>query len=304
MCRQLLEDLRKGLDMHVLRCEQAWGKSEDRTYEDILLAAKDDKHPEHRKWKKARNNAKVFSFQRAYGAGVRKIAATTGMLESEVEALVLVEAERYPEIDAYVEMVTEEIKKNRRPTQRFVDHPDIPGLVCQLARSHYITPDGKMYSFSESPSPKFLAEKPVSKGGTSQSFSPTETKNYPVQGTGGEWAKAAMYLSLRAYYRRNNFDGMALLVNQVHDAVYADAHNSVATEAAAMLHACMYEASTYMDFWFNWDLPIGVPSETKMGDNMMEEHDPPEGFKQLADGLRQWVRKEFINNHTPHYEKE
>lgn len=225
------------------------------------------------------------------------------MSEADVEALVLAEAERYPELDSYIAGITDEIKKNRKPASRFVDHPDIKGLVCQLGRSHFITPDGKMYSFSESPSPKFLAEKPASKGGCSVSFSPTEIKNYPMQGTGGEWAKAAMYLALRAYYRRNNFDDRALLVNQVHDAVYADARAEVATEAAALLHACMLEASTYMDWWFGWPLPIGVPCETKMGNNMMEERDPPEGFKAMAEGLRGWVRAEFINNHIPHYEK-
>lgn len=303
-CRQLIEDLRRGLDMHSLRVSQASALSEGKSYEFILAAAKDEKHPEHEKWDLKRTLAKVFSFQRAYGAGVKKIAATTGMTEEEVEALVEAENERYPEIVEFVENLTETVKANRRPTNRFVDHPDIRGLTCQLGRSHYTTPDGKMYSFSESPSPRFLAERPVSKGGCAQSFSPTELKNYPVQGTGGEWAKAAMYLSLRAFYRKGNFGGKALLVNQVHDAVYADAAEDVAVEAAALLHACMVEASTYMDYWFNWDLPIGVPSDTTIGNNMMEEHDPPEEFEALSLEYSAWVRKHFCGNHTPHYEKE
>ena len=113
-----------------------------------------------------------------------------------------------------------------------------------------------------------------------------------------------MYLSLRAFYRRGNFDGHALLVNQVHDAVYVDADGEVATEAAALLHACMLEASTYMDWWFSWPLPLGVPCETKMGSNMMEELNPPEEFASMAAGFRSWVRKEFCNGHTPNYEKE
>ncbi len=303
-CKQLIEDLKQGLDMHVLRAEQAWGKEEGKDYDYILSAAKDDKHPEHRKWHKKRTNAKVFSFQRAYGAGVQKIAATTGMSVEEVEALVQAELERYPEIDAFIEKLTEEVKANRRPTNRFVDHPDVRGLVCQLGRSHYTTPDGKMYSFSESPSPRFLAERPVSKGGCAQSFSPTELKNYPVQGTGGEWAKAAMYLALRAFYRKGNFGGLALLVNQVHDALYVDAADDVATEAAALLHACMIEASNYMEWWFKWPLPLGVPSETKMGNNMMEERNPPEEFKALSLEYQAWVREHFCGNHVPTYEKE
>lgn len=307
-CRQLIEDLKAGLDMHVLRAEQAWGAAEGKDYLYILTAAKDDTHPEHSYWKKKRGNAKVFSFQRAYGAGIAKIAATTGMSEEEVEALVRAEAERYPELVAFIDSITEEIKSRRVPTGRFVKHPDVPGLDCQLGRSYYITPDGKMYSFSESPSPKFIAEKPRSRGGTPQSFSPTEIKNYPVQGTGGEWAKAAMYLSLRAFYRKYVTEpaqwlGQALLVNQVHDAVYVDAAESIATEAASLLHACMLEASTYMEWWFKWPLPLGVPCETKMGDNMMEEHNPPAEFAVMMPFDREWVRKNFLDNYHPSYEE-
>lgn len=301
MCRQLIEDLRQGLDMHVLRAEQAWGKAEGRDYAYILAAAKDENHPEHAKWKKLRGDAKVFSFQRAYGAGVAKIAATTGMSVEDVEALVQVEAERYPELITYIEEVTEVIRANRVPTSRFCQHPDVPGLQCQLGRSHYTTPDGKLYSYSESPSPKFLAERPASRGGVAQSFSPTEIKNYVVQGTGGEWAKAAMYLSIRAFYRFGNFDGKALLVNQVHDAVYVDADDSVHLKAAALLHACMLEASTYMEWWFNWKLPLGVPSETKVGRNMMEEHNPGEGFEELVAEYRAFVRNEFVGGHSPSF---
>lgn len=307
MCVQLIKDLQEGLDMHCLRAEQAWGKAEGKDYIYILAASKDDTHPEHEKWKKLRGNAKVFSFQRAYGAGVAKIAATTGMTEEEVEALVLAEAERYPELGEYVERITAIIKSNRVSTSRFVPHPEVAGVTCQLGRSHYTTPDGKVYSFSESPSPGFIARKPASKGGTFQSFSPTEIKNYPVQGTGGEWAKAAMYLSLRSFYRKYVDDpqrwlGQALLVNQVHDAVYSDAAGEIATEAAALLHAAMLEATPYMEWWFKWTIPLEVPCETKMGDNMMEEHNPPEGFAQFVTGFRQMIRKDFIGGHTASYE--
>lgn len=302
-CKQLIQDLIDGLDMHALRAWQAWGEREGKDYEYILRASKDEHHPEHKKWKDLRTKAKVFSFQRAYGAGIAKIAATTGMSEEEVQALVEAESARYPEILTYIEAVTEEVKANRRPTNRFVDHPEVRGLTCQLGRSHYVTPDGKMYSFSESPSPRFIAERPASKGGTPQSFSPPDIKNYPVQGMGGEWAKAAMWLVLRAFYRTNNFNGKALLVNQVHDAIYCDAHDDVAVEAAALLHACMLEASNYMEYTFPLlTVPVGVPCETKMGQSMMDEHDPPAEFKQLALDAQAHVRSTLLNNNIPSYE--
>lgn len=64
MCKQLIEDLRLGLDMHCLRAEQAWGAEEGKNYDYILAASKNEQHPEHQKWKEIRQNAKEFSFQR------------------------------------------------------------------------------------------------------------------------------------------------------------------------------------------------------------------------------------------------
>lgn len=240
----------------------------------------------------------------AYGAGVAKIAVTTGMSVEDVEALIEAEAERYPELISYIEEITDYIKANRVPTSRYCQHPQIPGMQCQLGRSHYITPDGKMYSYSESPSPEFVAKRPASRGGTPQSFSPTEIKNYVVQGTGGEWTKAAMYLAVRAFYRMGNFGGMALLVNTVHDAIYLDASSETYHDAAAMLEAAMFEASTYMEFWFKWKLPLGVPTETKYGDCMMDEHPLGGDFKDKVKKYRNFIREQFIGNHTPTFEQE
>lgn len=296
LCQQLIADLRKGLDMHCVRLSQKLGL----TYEEVHRRYKDgDKEIEA-----GRKEAKEFSFQRAYGAGVKKIALSTGMSEEDIEALIAVEMARYPEVDAFYVRITQEIQRNRVPTSRFLDHPDVPGLKCQLGRSHYVTPDGKMYSYSESPSPEWIAKKPASRGGTAQSFSPTEIKNYVVQGTGGEWAKAAMWLSVRAFYQYENFGGLALLVNQVHDAEYCDADDSVALDAAALLEACMLEASNFMEWHFAWPLPVGVPTETKYGSSMMEENDLPDCHRPRVREYQAWVRKTYIADNVPTYERE
>lgn len=298
MCRQLIDDLKSGLDMHCSRAMTAWGREHGVTYEYILEAAKDESHPEHAKWKKLRNIAKIFSFQRAYGAGVKKIAAFTKMPEEDIEALIAAEAERYPEIDEFYELLADVVKRNRVPGKVFVPHPEVKGVMCQLGRSHYTTPDGKVYSYREQPSPEYLVKK-----GINQSFSPTEQRNYVVQGTGGEWAKAAMWLSVRAFYAKENFNERALLVNQVHDAEYVDSAPEVSLDAAALLEACMLEASNFMEWYFNWPLPLGVPTETKYGDSMMEEHDLPACHPQRVAEYRAWVRQTLIGNHKPSYEE-
>lgn len=304
-CKQLILDLLAGLDMHCVRVSQKTGKP----YEEVYQLAVVEKVKE---WSKQRTLAKIFSFQRAYGAGALLIAEDTGMDIEDVKALIAAEEIRYPEIGRYYEALTEVINNNSVDSGIVVDHPDIAGLKCFLRTSHYATPDGKKYSYRQSPSPKFLAERPASRGGVASSFSPTEIKNYVVQGTGGEWAKAAMWLAIRVWYKTKNMNGRSLLVNQVHDALYADTAPEVARTSTAMLHACMEAASEFMEWKFKWAVPAPVPSETMLGDNMMEEGRPFDieddadhaAWRATVRTMRLKLRTLFMEGYVPSFEKE
>lgn len=293
-CANLIADLKKGLDLHVVRL----ATKEKMEYAECLLLCKGDKKrgiEAVKEWDYKRTGAKVFSFQRAYGAGPAKIAASTGMAIEDVESLIAAENERYPEIEAYYVDLTDSIKQHRKPSGYAVPHPEINGIMCHLGTSSYRTPDGKLYTYREQPSPEYLVKK-----GIYSSFSPTEIKNYVVQGEGGEWAKAAMYLAVRAFYKRRNFGHRALLVNQVHDAVYGDFHKAVKLEAAALLHACMEAASDYMEYLFEWEVPVPVPSDTTWGQSMMDE-DSIDGLTELASQFRTELRAEYMGGYTPSF---
>jgi DNA polymerase I-like protein with 3'-5' exonuclease and polymerase domains len=295
-CKQLIADLNAGLDMHCVRVSQKEGC----TYEEALLWCKGDKDKgiaPREGWPKKRQGAKEFSFQRAYGAGATKIAETTGMSLEDVQALIKAENERYPELEEYNRQKTERIKRSRRPTQNVQPHPDVPGLMCQLGKGFSVTPDNKIYSYRESPSPAWV----IRQGGMTQGFSPTEIANYEVQGTGGEWAKAAMWLAIRAFYARKNFNHRALLVNQVHDALYADARKEVLHESSALLHACMLGASDFMEWYFGWTIPVPVPSVTVHGNNMMQENGFTGDFDQCADKFRVELRQQYMSGYTPSF---
>lgn len=302
--KQLIADLLAGLDMHCVRVSQ----KENISYEQALLLCKGDKakgiDPDP-VWEKKRKAAKEFSFQRAYGAGIALISESTGIPEADVKALADAEDSRYPEIPRYYNALTEKIEDNAYDTGTVVDHPDIPGLKCYLKSSSVVTPDGKKYSYRMSPSPKFLAEKPASKGGKSASFSPTEIKNYVVQGAGGEWAKAAMWLAVRIFYKTKNLNGTALLVNQVHDAIYVDAAAKSYVMASAMLSACMEAASEWMEWRFAWAVPCPVPTETTYGDTMMDEEPcwKIEGWTAKVREMRLKVRKLYIGDYNPSFER-
>lgn len=280
--KQLIKDLIEGLDMHCKRAAAAHHVD----YEFVVEMVKVKEDPV---WILRRKKAKVFSFQRAYGAGAAKIAATTGMTIEEVEDLIAADLAMYPEIEPWYEKLTEHINRSKRGVRKVVPHPDFPAKQVELRTGFYRTPDNKLYTYLEQTSPKYIVERE----GRFSSFSPTEIKNYVVQGEGAEWAKAAMWLAVRAFYKLRNFGGLALLINQVHDACYGDFHNDVRFEAAALLHAAMESASEFMEFYFGWKQPVHVPSETTWGTSMIEEKHI-EGVKERAQFYREILRNDYM----------
>lgn len=279
--KQLIKDLIDKLDMHCKRAAAAAHVG----YQ-LVMDAVNAEDPE---WKLKRKKAKVFSFQRAYGAGAAKIALTTGMDIEEVYALIEADEAMYPDIEPYYERLTKTIEASKRGVRKVVPHPDYPAKQVELRTGFVRTPDNKLYTYLEQTSPKFVVERE----GRFSGFSPTEIKNYVVQGTGAEWAKAAMWLAVRAFYARRNFGGKALLINQVHDACYGDFHNDVRFEAAALLHACMELASSFMEWYFGWPQPVHVPSETTWGPSMIEEH-RIEGIKEAAAALHPSLKETYM----------
>lgn len=284
LCKQLIADLKSGLDLHVVRL----AAKEHMEYDEVYALCKGDKYD--KEWDYKRTKAKTYSFQRAYGAGIAKIAESTGMSEDEVQSLADAEDARYPEIAQYYEQITAEINANRVP-ERTLPHPEVPGVICHLGKSFLRTPDGKLYTYVEQPSPAYLCRR-----GKTASFSPTEIRNFVVQGSGGEWMKAAMWLTVRSFYAKRNFNGLALIVNTVHDAAYLDAHADVALHAAALLHASMEAASEFMEWWFKWEIPVPVPSDTSWGSSMAEEEKIP-GLAPIAAEYREWIRSTYLNNY-------
>lgn len=302
-CKQLIIDLKAGLDMHCVRL----ATKEKMDYAEVVKLAKGFDldgvwHDAVKEWDYKRTAAKTFSFQRAYGAGAQKIADSTGLPIEEVEALIEADNLRYPEIEPFFEGLAQDLKLSRKPWRSCVPHPDIPGVICNLGRGFYRTPDQKLYAYTEHPAPEFVVNHKNPARRANQSFSPTEIKNYIVQGEGGEWAKAAMWLAVRSFYFYQNFQHRALLVNQVHDALYADAQDDAAFESACLLHACMEAASDFMEWKFNWKVEVPVPSDTTWGRSMMEEEKIP-GLKARAAEYRSWLRTTFMSGYVPSFAK-
>ena len=297
--KQLIADLQAGLDMHVARLSTVEGKP----YDEVLLLAKGDKRKGIDKdpvWDEKRTHIKVFSFQRAYGAGATKIGASLKVAVDLVEKWIEADNARYPEVPKFNERVEQMVTSSKQPTERWRVHPTTKQNL-RMFRGQLRTFDGKKYVFQESPSPDFMVKK-----GVLQSFSPTEMKNYPVQGLGGEWMKAAMWLAVRIFYTYKNFGGLAALINTVHDALYADSHKTVRRKVGVVVHASMLAASDLIEYLFNKEIEVPVPSETTYGSSMAEaaEFDDPDAFEASAEKVRVWLRATYMDGFTPSFIKE
>lgn len=295
----LIKDLLEGLDLHCVRL----AAKEAKPYEEVLKLCKGYFQDDGtfidaiEEWDYKRTGAKVFSFQRAYGAGVATIAKATGMSVEDVQALIDAENARYPEIDSYFSDLEQEIERNAVPTTNFSAHPMNPAVRVQMRISRIRTPDGKRYTFRSHPSQGWQLKR-----GITSTFSPTERMNYPVQGLGGQAMKSAMWLVVREFYRHENFNGLALLVNTVHDAAYRDAHPSVSLASSELMHACMEAASDFIAYWFKWDIPLPVPTDSVRGANMGDEVKlNSQEFKANVAEIRADLRARYMDGFVPNY---
>lgn len=251
----LLQDLRDKIDFHCKRVaiQPKYGIS----YEEVVEIIKDEDHPDHSVWKERRTNAKIFSFQRAYGAGAPLIAAFTGMTVDEVQELIAADEATYPGVVVFNEKVEEAVKAS---ADWFYDVTN----QGNFRKGTWQAPTGCLYTFRSWPAKDWQLER-----GITESFNPTEMKNYPIQGTGGEIVQGMCGMLWRHFVSNNNYDGKAFLVNTVHDCVWVDCHEDVADQVAADVKRIMEE----VDVWFRQfgvEITVPFPVEVEMGLNMLD----------------------------------
>ena len=259
--KQLCEDLNNRIDFH---CKRVSAKMRV-TYDQALEWCKDEASSRYAEWKVHRTNAKVFSFQRAYGAGAATIAYATGMSIDEVEALVAAEIALYPEVEEYYADVTAQINNSAEPFRAQREN----GSWGYFRRGYYSAPTGTRYTWRSYDAPDFLK-----KQGIMDTFSPPEIRNYPVQGTGGEFVQCVIGLLIRHLIRNNFFGGgmfspAAILCNTVHDCVWYDCLNSaMANRIWTEVQPIMQSIPEYYNDRYGMDINVPFPVDGEVGENM------------------------------------
>lgn len=255
--KNLCRDLNNKIDFHCKRVALKYGC----TYEEALVWCKQEDALDHAMWKSRRTGAKNFSFQRAYGAGASAIALSTGIPENDVKDMIAAEEKEYPGIVAFNLAVEKEVNATAEP---FRD-PERGYRVFR--KGTWQSPTGTIYSWRSWDAPAFLRSK-----GITDTFSPPELKNYPVQGTGGEIVQMVLGYLWRWFIKNDNFGGKAVLINTVHDCVWADMHPDVVDVVIPGMKKIMEAVPAFLKHSFGIDCPVPFPTDAETGANMLDLH--------------------------------
>ncbi|KEG12670.1 putative mitochondrial DNA polymerase I protein D [Trypanosoma grayi] len=255
---QMLEDLRSNVDFH---CKRVTMMRPDLQYTEILQRAKKNKEPE---FVKLRQQAKIFSFQRQYGAGVKMISQSTGLTQDQVRTLIEKERETYRGVDIFNNIVA--LSANNFDASLQDGSRNVKGH--QFFKGMFPVITGSRYVFTESDVPEgMLRDRSVSAKSTN--FSPTHLKNYPVQGFAGEVVQIMLGVLWRHFLRNNNYSGLAVLTNTVHDCVWVDCHDDVFLKVADEVDTIMSSVREILNRLYpEMEVTVEFPCDVVAGENM------------------------------------
>nr|CCC49065.1 mitochondrial DNA polymerase I protein C, fragment [Trypanosoma vivax Y486] len=250
---RMLQELSENVDFHCLRVSLMTKEP----YEDVVRKVRKLKDP---RYIQLRQQAKTFSFQRQYGAGISTIATTTGLTEGEVERLIGAEEQHYKELSGYYRLVTDcvEAGADRLLKLRSLDmaasSPEMRRMILMTEPMHYfVVQTGSKFDF------------------TKDKKSVPRLKNYPVQGLAGEIVQIMCGKIIRRFFDKHNYNERAFLVNTVHDCVWIDAHASVAEEVMRDVSFLMSSTSEVINsLWPDVRLDVPFKAEIHIGPSLGE----------------------------------
>lgn len=258
---QLCQDLRDKIDFHCKRVSAkhhiSYKEAVDWCKNGVSIAALE---ASGYVGKVERTKCKIFSFQRAYGAGVDTVAEETGMTTEETRALFDAEDALYPGVVEFNKNVEAACHASAKPFQALNEKT---GQWQTFRRGYWVAPTGTRYSWRTYP-----AQDWQKKRGITDSFNPPEMKNYPIQGTGGEFVQAILGLLVRKFIETDNYGGKAFLVNTVHDCVWIDAHKDVYDQVCRDIKPIMESIPEYYNNRYGMNITVPFPVDVEYGSNM------------------------------------
>ena len=227
--KQLIEDINAGRDMHQELYKEMYGR-----------------YPTD----KERKPFKRFSFLLVYGGGITTLMAQSGCDRATAKKFIDTFYKRYRGVKQYHEKIVAEAEKNAVVSySKEVANPQY--------KYYHKSATGRHYIFNKYPNEY--------KGGLS--FSPTELKNWPIQGFAtADVVPMSVGLLQRALEEAGVSD-KALLVMTVHDSVVLDVPNSMVYDVAVVAKDVLENAPANLKKLFGIDFPCKLSVGIESGAN-------------------------------------
>ena len=227
---QLIADISGGVDIHSALYEGLFGRKPTK---------------EERKPFKAR------TFQLIYGAGAKAISKQAGCPLEEAKRFIEVFYERYPRVAAWHKTFAE-----------FVDSTasygaDEHGLKNKFRTCNFHSETGRIFTFNE-----YFNESKWSD--RMYTFSPTELKNYPVQGLAtGDIVPMMLGVIFKKFFNNQNIK----MVNTIHDSIMFDVKQEAAADFILDIQEVLKNTHIYFEETFKKPLALKLNAGASYGTN-------------------------------------
>ena len=263
---QMIADIKNKVDFH---CKRVTMMKPQYSYEEVFRRAKKDKEQE---FCDLRQKAKIFSFQRQYGAGVNKLSESTGLSTDEIRALIKNEEIIYAKVKEFYRLVEHSVNGWNAGLQDA--SRSTSGNYSYKGEFRVLT--GTRFTFGQIERSAETVQRiqEYNKNAQPMAFLQTQLKNYPIQGFAGEIVQVMLGLLWRHFVANRNYEGKAVLTNTVHDCVWVDCHKDVVFEVASDVKRVLNSVQEV--FNKKWpELKIDVPfsTETTVGRTMAKMKD-------------------------------
>lgn len=281
---KMTKDLLSGVDFHCLRLSWASSLAQNKTYEEIYDLSKVQEVPE---WSLKRSKAKTISYQKAYGASYKSLARTTGLEEDLVKEIFDKEDKIYWRVKGFNDHVFSQVEQTAEPShanhipevlkkggvngKRFNKEgfellPIQQGDKIHFDESYsrhcgyYQSVTGKRYAFEE------YAR--VNKDGSIRvGFSPTQTKNYQIQGTASDIQAVTSAALLPLLLKHSD---KVQFINEIHDSKWFYVKEEFIDLIVPKLCAILEATPALFKKYLGIEMPFHVPVDAEIGDNFAE----------------------------------
>ncbi len=234
----LKKDITSGLDMHCLSASFI----SDYTYNEIYKAHKAGDVD----MSALRKRAKPLGFLVQYGGAAGLMAHQTGLPKKLCQQFIDRYYARYVGVEIWQETVAADVLRNRKMSSYMVG-----GMSA--GSSMITSPTGRRYTFIEQAAPSWMGKK--------LSFSPTQMKNFKVQGFATGDVVPMMLGRVNRLLKRDFPEVM--LVNTTHDSVMLDSppvtkRGGLIIQTQELLESAPQVLKEVFDIDFDMKLPVDV----------------------------------------------